>query len=198
MTKIIFGVDVPYPGFEIDWEATDAKRKKTGKWLDFVRVPCVRIEKELSFELCDICGEQVVGGRLKRRLTTCCPEHNAKKWDAINGLIIEQERNLIGERPYHFWQTISLECFERDNFTCTKCNRTSKQLEEEWHAINKGNLNYVDYRDYHLECHHHIPLSKGGTNKLENLRTRCGKCHKNEHSHEMNLARRHYQLPEEY
>lgn len=189
MTKIIFGINVPYQSTEIDYEATDARRKETGKWLDFIRVPCIRIHKEMSFELCDICGNFIPYGRISRGITTCSPKCNEKKWDAKNGLIIERERNTEGIRPTSFWQTISLECFQRDNFTCQKCHKTSRELR----ALQQIDQNKPGYKpeNYILHCHHIKAIKDGGNNKLENLITFCGKDHKLEHSHVGNMKRVH-------
>lgn len=205
MTKIIFGIDVPYQSREIDFEATDAKRKELEKTKEFVpftecRVmrPIIR-RKDLFFELCDICGSGIPLGRVSRGLTTCRPACNAKKWDAKNGLVIEKERNACGVRPASFWQTISYECFKRDNFTCQNpnCKKDSKQLRKdaESERMIDGKYN-TKYRpsDYILNCHHIKPIKDGGNNRLENLITLCGKCHKAEHSHVRNIARKHKPL----
>jgi hypothetical protein len=190
LTKIIFGINVPYRSTEIDWEATDKLRKETGKiyFGDYVRVPCIR-HKELSFELCDICGNFIPYGRVSRGITTCTPKCNKKKWDTKNGLIIERERNAEGIRPTNFWQTISLECFQRDDFTCQKCNRTSDDLRK----LQQIERNKRDYKpeNYILHCHHIKAIKDGGNNKLENLTTLCGKDHKLEHSHVGNMKRKH-------
>jgi 5-methylcytosine-specific restriction endonuclease McrA len=132
--------------------------------------PVIRY-KDLSFELCDICGSQVPHGRASHGITTCNPKCNAKKWDVKNGLIIKQEKEASGIRPRMFWQTISHECFKRDRYSCRNCNSGEK-----------------------IECHHIIPISKGGNNQLDNLITLCSKCHKIEHSHARNVARKHRPL----
>jgi 5-methylcytosine-specific restriction endonuclease McrA len=191
MTKIIWGINVPYKSTEIDWEATD---RIPGYGFHPVRKPCIRVHKQMSFELCDVCGTQIPWGRVNRKITTCNPEHNAKKWDSINGLVIEKERNLVGVRPTMFWLTISHECFERDNWTCQTCKThttiLTKQRESEKMINGKVNPNY-DYTDYVLNCHHIKPIKDGGNNRLENLITLCGKCHKKEHSRVKNVERKH-------
>jgi 5-methylcytosine-specific restriction endonuclease McrA len=212
VTKIIWGVDIPYASQKIDWELTDNKaRSIIYDGTNAVRpiyVPCIRTHKQMFFELCDICGNRVPPGRVSRGITTCCPKCNAKKWDAKNGLVIEKERNANGVRPTSFWQTISGECFKRDNHTCQSCKKTSKELlllqQTEhwfdpvytktdvggyWHGTKK-NPNYK-YTDYVLNCHHIKPIKEGGNNKPENLITLCGKCHKIEHSHVKNVAKLH-------
>lgn len=49
--------------------------------------------------------------------------------------------------------------FERDNFTCQKCNFKDDSKDE-------------------LEIHHIIPQVEGGTDEIENLITLCSICHK--------------------
>lgn len=58
------------------------------------------------------------------------------------------------------WDEIRAEVLERDSQSCRECGRT--------------NL---------LHIHHLVPLSKGGTNDIENLITLCGNCHQVEHPH---------------
>jgi len=200
MTKIIWGINIPYQSTKIDWEATDKMCKNTPyapTGFNPIRVPCIRIHKEMSFELCDVCGSQVPSGRVKRGITTCSPAHNAKKWDAINGLVIEKERNACGVRPTSFWQTISYECFKRDNFTCKKCHKNREELENnrkmEQMINGKYNTHYKP-TDYILNCHHIKAIKDGGNNKLENLETLCGKCHKIEHSRAKNESKKYRTL----
>lgn len=182
MTKIIFGINVPYQSQEIDWEATDAQRKEVGYFttLEFIRKPCIRIHKQMSFELCDVCGNQIVGGRAKRKITTCCPEHNKKKWDTTNGIVLERERNLCGARPTIFWNQMRRECFERDDYKC------------------QGENCGIDIREYNPSkpphAHHIVRVVDGGSNKLENLKTLCYHCHKIAHSRTMNIRRKHKPL----
>lgn len=179
MTRIIFGINVPYKSQTIDWEATEKLRKESGLsyFKDTVHVPCIRTHKELSFELCDVCGDQIVGGRAKRKLTTCCPEHNKRKWDTVNGIILERERKLVGARPTFFWQQIRHECFERDDYRCRYC------------GVNIREHFKSGYKP--PEAHHVIPVSEGGSNELENLKTACYDCHKKEHTRIENIRRKH-------
>jgi 5-methylcytosine-specific restriction endonuclease McrA len=133
------------------------------------------------FTLCDICGNQVVGGRFKRGYHTCSPECNKKKWDNWSKIIIEEEKNATGIRPKLFWQSISRECLVRDGWTCQKCGITQDQL------IKRG-------VDNMLHCHHKRQIKDGGSNKLENLITLCPQCHKEEHSRIGKIKRMHRQL----
>jgi len=182
MTKIIWGIDVPYKSRCINYE-----KSGMDSWTaPLVYEPCIRTHKEMFFVLCDICGSQVPPGRVSRGITTCCPKCNTKKWDVKNGQIIEKEKNACGVRPTSFWNTISFECFSRDKFTCQHCKKDRVQLD-----IEKSNKYSTDHI---LNCHHIKPIKDGGNNKLENLITLCGKCHKNEHSHTRNVARKHRPL----
>lgn len=57
---------------------------------------------------------------------------------------------------YKSWEKISKEVFERDNYTCSYCGKV-------------GGI---------LEIDHIIPISKNGTNHLNNLTTACRKCNR--------------------
>ncbi len=52
------------------------------------------------------------------------------------------------------------EVFKRDNYTCVECGATKEN----------GATLHVD---------HKIPVSKGGTDELDNLQTLCSKCNLN-------------------
>jgi len=57
--------------------------------------------------------------------------------------------------PSAAWRRIRLQVFKRDGFRCTKCRKTGR-----------------------LECHHIVPLEKGGAPlDPENLTTLCRSCH---------------------
>ncbi len=177
--KITFGINVPYKSQMIDWEATDKKRREMTergeKPFPMVcdHVPCID-HKDLYFELCDTCGNPVPAGRRSRGLTTCSPKCHAKKRDGWLYLTEQKERSLIGERPTFFWWKIRSECFERDNFICQECRKDIR----------------TEIR-FPGEAHHIVPISKGGTNDLSNLKTLCYHCHKKEHSHAGNMRRIH-------
>ena len=55
---------------------------------------------------------------------------------------------------------------KRDNYTCQKCNKHIKDLQ-----------------NIKLQVHHILPKSKGGTNVPNNLITLCEKCHKQIHEY---------------
>jgi len=73
--------------------------------------------------------------------------------------IISNYAEVIGnyKRPsYIEWQHLRSIVFERDNWTCVYCGQ-------------RGGV---------IECDHVVPISKGGTNSIENLVTACFKCNR--------------------
>jgi 5-methylcytosine-specific restriction endonuclease McrA len=178
LTKIIFGINVPYQSTEIDWEATDKLRKERGTFYygDYVRAPCIK-HKDLSFELCGYCGNQITGGRLSRGLRSCSPACNKKLGGAWAHHTEMKEREQKGKRPMFFWWKIRSECFERDEYKCRGCGTDITE------HIKRG------FKP--PEAHHIIPISKGGSNQVDNLKTLCYDCHKLEHSHVGNVKKKH-------
>jgi 5-methylcytosine-specific restriction endonuclease McrA len=188
VTKIIWGINIPVLSSKFkEW---DVKTKKP------IYQPCFR-SKDFSFELCDICGEQVTDGRLSGGLTTCSTKCNMKKWNIKHDFIITKEREQKGKRPPRFWEIIKEECFKRDNYTCQKCKKTRNKLNElmEKEQFKEGKINKNYKRTYFILNAHHIrPISEGGNNIPDNLITLCGKCHKTEHSSDANIKRKHIGL----
>jgi 5-methylcytosine-specific restriction endonuclease McrA len=199
LTKIIFGINVPFSSSKIDWEATDAKRKEMGGY-DHVRVPCIRHYDKLFFEICDTCGEQVIGGRLLRGLPTCSPACHKKKKDGWLYQTEQRERSLTGERPKYFWWKIRDECFKRDNHACQRCGvAPRKERREVITGYNGSKLKWTYEEreitiDPDIHAHHIIPISQGGSNDLSNLITLCYDCHKKEHSRTERIKRQHVPL----
>lgn len=62
--------------------------------------------------------------------------------------------------PAAEWAVIRTAVFERDRYTCTYCGA----------------------RGQRLECDHIHPLSKGGSNDVENLTTACFTCNRSKHA----------------
>ena len=58
--------------------------------------------------------------------------------------------------PAHEWKELRATVFERDDYTCQYCGE----------------------RGGKLECDHVMPVSRGGSNELENLATACKKCNR--------------------
>lgn len=59
------------------------------------------------------------------------------------------------------WDERRLKVLRRDMFTCVKCKAKNVQL----------------------HVHHVVPLSRDGSNRLENLTTLCKRCHEHTHPH---------------
>lgn len=115
--------------------------------------------RDLTIRLCDYCGSQIVGGRLKRGYRTCSVECNQKYWDQVK----KQDR-LSNKRSPTFWATYRHECLERDKYICQDCG--AKENSDRIHPH---------------EVHHIVPIYRGGTNQLENLITLCHECHRIRH-----------------
>jgi hypothetical protein len=62
--------------------------------------------------------------------------------------------------PAAEWAILRSAVFERDNYTCTYCG----------------------VRGPRLECDHIFPLSRGGSNEVENLTTACSPCNRSKHA----------------
>ena len=188
MTKIIWGIDIPV--------SVTTFRGRDSQKNEYVYEPCI-VHKTCSFELCEVCGEQLTGERLKGGLTSCSPECGTKKWDSAHGLVITREKQKKGERPTRFWELIKSECFRRDNYTCRGCGKSEEDLSflrESETGTGEQSPGTVRRSDYTLNAHHIIPVRMGGDNTLDNLITLCGKCHHKEHSADANIRRKHLSL----
>lgn len=58
------------------------------------------------------------------------------------------------------WRAVRAVVFERDDYTCGYCGS----------------------RPERLECDHIIPVARGGSNDLDNLRAACGPCNRRKHA----------------
>lgn len=80
--------------------------------------------------------------------------------DDIDDEYREFQEEIMNKRLYNtdnkLWKRISKEVFVRDNYTCKYCGQV-------------GGL---------LEVDHVVPISKGGTNEIENLTTSCRRCNR--------------------
>lgn len=54
------------------------------------------------------------------------------------------------------WHKLRMECLKRDNFTCLRCEKKSRQG---------------------MQAHHLIPRNLGGADDVSNLVTLCNSCH---------------------
>lgn len=67
------------------------------------------------------------------------------------------------------WFALVSEVKERDQYRCVFCGEHETA---------------VKARADRLECHHVIPLSRGGVTRKSNLATSCGRCHKKRPGHQ--------------
>ena len=116
---------------------------------DTVMFPCPKYEKKNH---CPWCGKSVNNKR--RRF--CCNEcakafQNATVWNRTR-------------------DAYSLRILYRDNFTCQDCG--------EFHALINEHGMIIPIDDRELEVHHVQPVSDGGGDEPNNLRTLCKTCHK--------------------
>ena len=68
------------------------------------------------------------------------------------GCTLSRDRRHYSRRA---WRKLRIAVFERDNYRCTVCGRFGQRL----------------------ECDHMVPVQRGGTDAMDNLRTICRPCH---------------------
>lgn len=83
----------------------------------------------------------------------------------------------MSERPTN-WRSIRHERARRDDYTCGNCGRRRDDPGVE-----------------QLHVHHIVPRSKGGTDKQDNLKTLCKRCHNSIH-HDEKMAPTHVSVRE--
>jgi len=76
--------------------------------------------------------------------------------DGNGGPLAAFVKPCSGRLPQSQWSAIRSEVFKRDNYTCTYCGERGKRL----------------------ECDHIFPLSRGGSDALDNLTTACRPCNR--------------------
>lgn len=88
--------------------------------------------------------------------------------DFLDRLFPKRVRRIWYESVYvcypENWEFLRQEVLKRDNNQCAKCSKSKA----------KGTI---------LQVHHIVPLSKGGSNDLDNLQTLCLECHEEIHPH---------------
>lgn len=108
MPKLTFAVGVPVKG-----QRYTVDKNGNGSWVPHIH------HRELYFNICDICGTQIIDRRRKRK---CSNECTKTYWERVR----EAERNE-NCRPY-FWNTFRQEALTRDGRRCTQCG-SGKSLE---------------------------------------------------------------------
>jgi len=99
-------------------------------------------------------------GKFKSKFIDWCSKERTIYEADLQDEFLEFEKKFIKSRLYNtdvkLWKRISKQVFERDNFTCLYC----------------GEIGGI------LEVDHMFPISKGGSNELDNLTTSCRKCNR--------------------
>lgn len=99
--KLLFAVNVPIRGY----------RYHNGEWVTHIT------HRDLSFNLCEICGSQITD---RRRSRTCSNRCTEAYWRRVR----EAERHANLRNPF-FWPTFRHEALERDGHRCTQCGSTT-------------------------------------------------------------------------
>lgn len=84
-------------------------------------------------------------------------EHCKGGYRIINWEYDQKHRDRL---PANEWRSLRELVFRRDNYTCQYCGVSGVSL----------------------QCDHVIPISKGGSNELSNLKTACKKCNASKHA----------------
>ena len=149
MGKLVDGTFIP------QWQL-DGKRRpfpgicEAAKRWGFVRVYFPKPQYVPS-GYCPWCGKEVTN---KRR--TYCSDECRQEFQ--NATVWQRGRDAY-----------STQILYRDNFTCQECGA--------FHAYRNSNGIYVPCSDGELDVHHIEPVSDGGGDEPENLRTLCIVCH---------------------
>lgn len=112
---------------------------------------------------CEWCGSPIAA---VRRKSCCCTKCTNKFRVATSSVMYKNTGSASGYRNH---------IFRRDDYTCQKC-KTPYRL------INENGIS-LPTTDGHLDAHHIIPVSNGGTDAPDNLITLCRDCHKKIHRH---------------
>lgn len=75
---------------------------------------------------------------------------------AADGPFLGRVKRVTGRLSVHSWRKISAAVFQRDDYTCAYCGQ----------------------RGVRLECDHVVPVSRGGSNEMENLVASCVPCNR--------------------
>jgi len=119
---------------------------------------CLRIQVEEDLEENPDIAEKL--GSFKKRFINWCANQRYLYEKDLNDEYETFKNKFIDSRLYNtdvkLWKSITSNVFKRDNYTCSYCG-----------AI--GGI---------LEADHIVPISKGGTNDLDNLTTSCRTCNR--------------------
>jgi len=101
------------------------------------------------------------GRGLEQKKCPVCETVFIPKTRAKKTVFCSDKCNRVAREKIRVYHPLVREYFlERANFSCEQCGVTNKKL----------------------ECHHIIPLCKGGGDNVENIRVLCDKCHQKAHN----------------
>ena len=85
----------------------------------------------------------------------------------------KRQADTLGKRPHKSrWEVIRNAVFQRDDFTCRYCGERAERP----------------------ECDHIVPVSRGGSNTLDNLATSCQRCNRSKRDKTPSEWRSEYEL----
>lgn len=114
--------------------------------------------RRASRELKEASGRWSLFGRRERAVRKASKEYERAQ-GKLRKLGVIEERTVYPRN----WDSLRRHVYTRDRHRCQSCGR-------------KGS------RKVRLHAHHIIPLSRGGTNTLDNLTTLCSECHRRVHA----------------
>jgi len=145
---------LPHNIASISREQVIVLAKRPFSW--FVGVNKSRVVKDLENNP-DL--EMKLGRYRGRFIKWCAKERTIYEediFDEVNTFIEKYINSRLCNLDNKLWKSISKEILERDNYTCRYCGKIGGKLE-------------VD---------HIVPISKGGTNELNNLTAACLRCNR--------------------
>lgn len=136
--------------------------------------------KEKPVKICVYCGGPLRSDQIK----FCRPLCHNLYWFKI----FEEHLARPGVRPTipGTWDYIKNAKVRAAGWTCERCGLTFDEFKVQARAGFKYGVSDYDFQQYlnsasFLDCHHIVPLYKGGNSSFENLMVLCGSCHKLAH-----------------
>ena len=120
---------------------------------------------KIIIKYCKLCG---------KKLSKSAKNYCLKCWNKKQDKGLSRERTKFANSAA--WQLIRKKCFERDNYTCTKCGLRNKR------GLNKS----VVLNAHHIKSYKHYPELRL---ELDNIITLCEDCHYKVHREDVGEKR---------